>query len=202
VGGGTGMICYEFKGGTGTSSRKLPAKLGGWTVGALVQANFGRRFQLTIAGAPVGKHMKDNAPFTKGENPFEGEDGSLIVILATDAPLLPHQLKRVAKRAALGMARTGSLGGNGSGDIFLAFSSANPNTARGDENGLAAIHALSNDHLDPVFFAAVHATEEAIINSMIAAETLTGRDGLTVRAIPHNELREVLKRYNRLRKEL
>jgi D-aminopeptidase len=200
VGGGTGMICYEFKGGTGTASRKLPRKLGGWTVGALVQSNFGRRFQLTIAGAPVGKHLIEDAPFTKGENPFEAEDGSLIVILATDAPLLPHQLKRVAKRAALGMARTGSLGGNGSGDIFLAFSSANPNTARGDEDGLATIRALSNDHLDPLFFAAVHTTEEAIVNSMVAAETMTGRDGLTVKAMPHDELREVLRQYNRLRK--
>jgi len=195
VGGGTGMICYEFKGGTGTASRNLPEKLGGWTVGALVQSNFGRRFQLTIAGVPVGRHLKDDAPFTSGENPFQPDDGSLIVILATDAPLLPHQLKRVAKRAALGMARTGSLGGNGSGDIFLAFSTANKNTARGDEDGLAAIQALSNDHLDPLFFASVHATEEAIINSMVAAETMTGKDGLTVRAIPHDKLVEVLKQY-------
>ena len=126
VGGGTGMLCYEFKGGTGTSSRKLPEKLGGWTVGALVQANFGRRYQLTVAGVPLGQHFKDSAPLTNGENPFRQDDGSLIVIIGTNAPLLPHQLKRVAKRAAIGMARTGSLGGNGSGDIFLAFSTANP----------------------------------------------------------------------------
>ena len=128
VGGGTGMICYEFKGGTGTASRKLPEKFGGYIVGALVQANFGRRYQLTVAGVPVGQHITEDAPFTSGENPFQ-EQGSLIVILATDAPLLPSQLKRVAKRATLGMARTGSLGGNGSGDIFLAFSTANRGVA-------------------------------------------------------------------------
>src|SRR5574339_675075 len=129
VGGGTGMLCYEFKGGTGTSSRRIPQKLGGWTVGALAQTNFGRRFQLTVAGVPGGQHIKDGAIWGSGESPFKQDDGSLIVVIATDAPLLPHQLKRLAKRASLGMARTGSLGGNGSGDIFFAFSTANPNTA-------------------------------------------------------------------------
>jgi D-aminopeptidase len=198
VGGGTGMICYEYKGGTGTSSRKLPETLGGWTVAALAQANFGRRFQLTLAGAPVGRHLKDDAMWTSGENPFQQDDGSLIVILATDAPLLPHQLKRLAKRASIGMARTGSLGGNGSGDIFLAFSTANSGGARGDEKGLASLRALSNDHLDPLLFASVYATEEAIINSMIAAETMTGKEGLVVKAIPHKEVQDVLRRYNRL----
>ncbi|HEY2981218.1 MAG TPA: P1 family peptidase [Anaerolineales bacterium] len=197
VGGGTGMICYEYKGGTGTSSRKLPDNLGGWTVAALVQANFGRRFQLTIAGVPVGKHLKDDALFTKGENPFQQEQGSLIVVLATDAPLMPHQLKRLARRGSIGMARTGSLAGNGSGDIFLAFSTANQQSAHGDESGLAIVSALSNDHIDPLLYACAYATEEAIINSMIAAETMTGKDGLTVKAIPHDELMEVLKRYNR-----
>src|SRR5512143_150693 len=150
VGGGTGMITYEFKGGTGTSSRKLGADAGNWTIAALVQANFGRRYQLTIAGVPVGRHLTADAPFTKGHNPFEAEAGSLIVVLATDAPLLPHQLTRVAKRATLGMARTGSMGGNGSGDIFLAFSTANPNAALGDENGVASIQALSNNFIDPL----------------------------------------------------
>ena len=197
VGGGTGMICYEFKGGTGTASQRLPQKLGGWTVGALVQANFGRRHQLTIAGVPVGGHLKEGAFFTNGENPL-AEQGSLIVILATDAPLLPHQLKRIARRATLGMARTGSLGGNGSGDIFLAFSTANPGMSHGDEREVASLEALLNEKLDPLFAASVYATEEAILNAMVAAETMTGHQGVTVEALPHEALREVLRSYNRL----
>jgi len=197
VGGGTGMICYEFKGGTGTSSRKLPDKLGGWTVGVLAQCNFGRRYQLTVAGVPVGQHLVDGAPFTNGENPFKQDDGSLIVIIATDAPVLPHQLKRLAKRATLGMARTGSMGGNGSGDIFLAFSTANPEAAHGNEMGLANIQALSNDHIDPLLSASALATEEAIINAMIAAEDMTGHNGLAVQSLAHNELKRLLQKYNR-----
>ena len=193
------MICYEFKGGSGTSSRKLPEKFGGWTVGAFAQSNFGSRFQFTVAGAPVGNHLKEGAVWSGGENPYH-DDGSLIVVLATDAPLLPHQLKRIAKRATLGMARTGSLGGNGSGDIFFAFSTANPNTALGKENGLADLRALDNEHLNPLFAASVFATEEAIINSMVAAEDMTGHNGFTVKALPHEEAREVLRRYNRLSK--
>ena len=196
VGGGTGMICYEFKGGTGTASRKLPEKLGGYTVGALVQANFGRRYQLTVAGVPVGQHLTENAPFTKGENPFH-EQGSLIVILATDAPLFPYQLKRVAKRATLGMARTGSLGGNGSGDIFLAFSTANRGVAAPSDE-LGCVQILPNDHLDSIFAAAVLATEEAILNAMLTANPMTGKDGLRVPALPHERLRKVLQQYNRL----
>ena len=196
VGGGTGMICYEFKGGTGTSSSKLSEKLGGYTVGALVQANFGRRYQLTVAGVPVGQHLKEDAPFTSGENPFR-EQGSLIVILATNAPLFPYQLKRVAKRATLGMARTGSLGGNGSGDIFLAFSTANRGVAA-PSSELGCVQILPNDHLDSIFAAAVLATEEAILNAMLAAETMTGKDGLRVPALPHERLQEVLQQYNRL----
>lgn len=196
VGGGTGMICYEFKGGTGTASRKLPDKLGGWTVGALAQANFGRRFQLTINGVPVGKHLTSDAPFTNGENPFRQDDGSLIVILATNAPLLPHQLKRLAKRATIGMSRTGSLGGNGSGDIFLAFSTANHGAAN-PTSGVAAIEALSNEHIDPLLSASAYATEEAIINALVAAETMTGRDDLTIKALPHDELRRIMKQYGR-----
>ncbi len=198
VGGGTGMLCYEFKGGTGTSSRKLPEKFGGWTVGALAQTNFGRRFQLMIAGVPVGQHLKENTIWTSGDNPFKQDDGSLIVVLATDAPLLPHQLKRLAKRASLGMARTGSLGGNGSGDIFLAFSTANANAALGDQQGLASLLALSNNFIDPLLMASAYATEEAIINSMIAAEDMTGHKGVSVKALPHDELRELLKVYHRL----
>ena len=195
VGGGTGMICYEFKGGTGTSSRKLPEKLGDWTVGALVQSNFGRRYQLTVAGAPAGKHLKDDAPFTSGENPFAPDDGSLIVIIATDAPLLPHQLKRLAKRASLGMARTGSLGGNGSGDIFLAFSTA-PSGLSSEMTG--SVSYVRNDYLDPLLFASAYATEEAIINSMIAAEDMVGYNGLGIKALPHDKLREIMRSYNRL----
>ena len=198
VGGGTGMLCYEFKGGTGTSSRKLSETYGGWTVGALAQTNFGRRYQLTIAGVPVGQHLKDHTIWPPDQNPFEQDSGSLIVILATDAPLLPHQLKRVAKRASLGMARTGSLGGNGSGDIFLAFSTANPNAAIGNEKGLASIQALSNNFIDPLFVCAAYATEEAIINSMIAAEDMTGHKGVSAKAIPHDQLRSLMKSYQRL----
>ncbi len=197
VGGGTGMICYEFKGGTGTASRRLPPGLGGWTVAALVQANFGRRQHLTIAGVPVGQHLKEGAFFTHGESPY-AEQGSLIVILATDAPLLPHQLKRIARRATLGMARTGSLGGNGSGDIFLAFSTANREVSPAGDGGVLTLHALPNEKLDPLFAASVHATEEAIINALVAAEPMTGRAGLTVQAIPHAALQEVLRSYNRL----
>ncbi|MBN2501210.1 MAG: P1 family peptidase [Anaerolineales bacterium] len=204
IGGGTGMICYEFKGGTGTASQRLPKKYGGYTVGVLVQANFGRRYQLTVAGVPVGQHITEDALFTNGENPFR-EQGSLIVILATDAPLFPYQLKRVAKRAALGMARTSSLGGNGSGDIFLAFSTANrgvaypgPVLSSVEASELGCVQILPNDHLDPIFAAAVLATEEAILNAMLAAETMTGRDGLTVPALPHDLLQNVMRQYNRL----
>lgn len=197
VGGGTGMICYEFKGGSGTSSRKLPEKLGGWTVGAFVQSNFGLRYQLSIAGVPVGHHLKEHTVWTDGENPYGHEQGSLIVVLATDAPLLPHQLKRIAKRASLGMARTGSLGGNSSGDIFLAFSTANPHAAMGGEKGIASLHSLDNDHISSLFAASVFATEEAIINSLIAGEEMTGHNGFSVKTLPHDELVKIMKEYHR-----
>ena len=196
VGGGTGMICYEFKGGTGTSSRRLPDRSGGYIVAALVQANFGLRHQLTVAGVPVGQFLTEGAPFTDGENPFR-EQGSLIVVLATDAPLLPYQLNRLAKRATLGMARTGSMGGNSSGDIFLAFSTANPGVAS-PQSGLGSAELLPNDRLDPLFMAAVLSTEEAILNALLAAETMTGRNGLRVPALPHDRLQKILQRYNRL----
>jgi L-aminopeptidase/D-esterase-like protein len=191
------MLCYEFKGGSGTSSRKLPEKFGGWTVGAFAQTNFGARYQLTIAGVPVGQHLKEHAMWTNGENPYKPDTGSLIIVLATDAPLLPHQLKRIAKRATLGMARTGSLGSNSSGDIFLAFSTANPHAARGDEKGIAELRALDNEHLNPLFAASVFATEEAIINSMVAAEEMTGHKGFSAIALPHEELRALMKQYHR-----
>lgn len=196
VGGGTGMLGYEFKAGTGTASQKLPQKLGGYTLGALAQVNFGRRYQLTIAGVPVGQHIPEGAPFSQGQHPLQ-DQGSLVMIFATDAPLLPHQLKRISRRGALGMARTGGLAGNGSGDLFLAFSTANPEAAR-PENGVAQVQALANDWIDPLFNAAAYAAEEAILNAMLAAEPMTGRAGMTVPALPHDRLVTVLKTYNRL----
>lgn len=197
VGGGTGMICFEFKGGTGTASRKLPASAGGYTVGVLVQANFGRRFQLQIAGVPVGKEITENAPFTKGADLYE-DRGSIIIVIATDAPLLPHQLKRIAKRAALGLARTGSAAGNESGDIFLAFSTANPEAAK-PAAGNAQLQMLPNRRINELFYATMLATEEAIVNALVAAETMTGKEGRTVHALPHDRLKEVMRKYNRLR---
>ena len=189
VGGGTGMVCHEFKGGIGTASRKLSEKAGGYTVGVLVQCNYGLRGQLRIAGAPVGREIRDGLVYSQ-------ETGSIIVVVATDAPLLPHQLKRLARRVALGLARNGSVSGNGSGDIFLAFSTANPQAA--EASGTRTLTILPNDRLGPLFEATVEATEEAIVNALVAAETMTGVDGHTVLALPHDRLREVLKKYNRL----
>lgn len=190
VGGGTGMVCNEFKGGIGTSSRLLDAKHGGYTVGVLVQCNYGRRDQLRIAGVPVGKEIPGHV--------YDDDTGSIIVIVATDAPLIPTQLKRLARRVSLGLGRNGSYSGDGSGDIFIAFSTANPNAE--DPKGLRQITMLPNDSLDPIFLATVEATEEAVINAMVAAETMTGADNHTVIALPHDRLREVLKKYNRLEK--
>jgi len=189
VGGGTGMVCYEFKGGIGTSSRKLGEREGAYTVGALVQANFGLRHQLQIGGAPVGKEISDNT-FRQRET------GSIIVVIATDAPLLPHQLKRLARRVPLGLARTGSTSGNGSGDIFIAFSTANPGIW--NPQGEAQLKMIANDRMGALFDATVQSVEEAVINAMVAAETMTGIDGHKVLALPHDRLREVLKKYNRL----
>jgi len=191
VGGGTGMICNEFKGGIGTSSRLLDAKDGGYTVGVLVQCNYGRRDQLRIAGVPVGKEIP--------EHPAYHQDvGSIIIVIATDAPLIPTQLKRIARRASLGLGRNGSYSGDSSGDIFIAFSTANHGAA--GPKGIHDLKMLPNDSLDPIFLATVQATEEAVINAMIAAETMTGIDGHTAIALPHDRLREVLKKYNRLAK--
>jgi L-aminopeptidase/D-esterase-like protein len=189
VGGGTGMVCFEFKGGIGTASRKLDKKQGEYTLGVLVQANFGLRPQLTVAGAPVGKEIPEGAIRSR-------EAGSIIIIIATDAPLLPHQLKRLARRASLGLARTGSVSGNGSGDIFLAFSTANAGVAKPD--GTVALTMLPNERMNALFEATVQATEEAILNALVAAETMTGVDDHKVIALPHDRLREVLKKYNRL----
>ena len=194
VGGGTGMIAHGFKGGIGTSSRVLEARQGGYTVGVLVQANYGSRPLLRIAGVPVGKEITDLTP-TRGT--VSEDQGSIIVVVATDAPLLPHQLKRVIKRASLGIGKMGGTGGNSSGDIFIAFSTANQDAKKTRE--LATVSMLPNEMINPIFNATVDATEEAIVNAMVAAETMTGANGNTVYALPHDRLREVLKRYNRLR---
>ena len=196
VGGGTGMICYEFKGGTGTSSRTLNDRDGGYRVGVLVQANFGVRGQLQIAGVPVGKEITAYVPFPQRTSP-DPERGSIIVVVATDAPLLPHQLKRVARRPALGIARTGGMAGNNSGDIFISFSTANAGAAK-PIGRLAQVKILPNDQITPLFEATALATEEAIINALVAAETMKGVDGHIVYGLPQEELREVLRKYRRL----
>jgi len=191
VGGGTGMICNEFKGGIGTASRVLDSKYGGYTVGVLVQCNYGQRDQLRIAGVPVGREIP-------GQKVWDDDVGSIIVVVATDAPLIPTQLKRVAKRVTLGLGRDGSYSGDGSGDIFIAFSTANSGEA--SSRGLRQLTMLPNDQINPVFLATVQATEEAVINALVAAETMTGVNGHTVVALPHDRLREVLQKYNRLLK--
>jgi D-aminopeptidase len=191
VGGGTGMVCNEFKGGIGTASRVLNAKQGGYTVGVLVQCNYGRRSQLRIAGVSVGREIPDNTV-------YNNDVGSIIVVVATDAPLIPPQLKRLAKRVSLGLGRDGSYSGDGSGDIFIAFSTANSGASSSE--GIRHLTMLPNDDLDPLFLATVQSTEEAIINAMIAAETMTGVDNHKVIALPHDRLREVLRKYNRLTK--
>lgn len=194
VGGGTGMICHGFKGGIGTASRKLSDEEGGYTVGVLVQANYGRRRHLTIAGVPVGEEIPDLLPEIHEGPPPMGA-GSIIGVVATDAPLLPHQLKRIAQRVGLGIARVGGMGGNSSGDIFMAFSTANPNSWQRVE--VAQVNLLPNDRITSLFEATVYATEEAIVNALVAAQTLTGRNGNTVYALPHDRLQATLRKYNR-----
>jgi L-aminopeptidase/D-esterase-like protein len=196
VGGGTGMICNEFKGGIGTSSRVLDAKAGGYTIGVLVQCNYGDRDQLRIAGINVGREIPEHTV-------WKDDVGSIIVIVATDAPLIPTQLKRVAKKVSLGLGRDGSYSGDGSGDIFLAFSTANRDADKQGSigaKGLRSLTMLPNDSLDPIFLATVQATEEAVVNAMVAAETMKGIDDHEVIALPHDRLRQVLKKYNRLEK--
>jgi len=193
VGGGTGMICNQFKGGIGTASRRLPQARGGYTVGVLVQCNYGLRARLSIAGVPIGQEIPDLLP-TRDTIPTER--GSIIIVIATDAPLLPHQLKRIAKRASLGVGRLGGTGGNTSGDIFVAFSTANPGAAKPDAN--VSVTMLPNERISPLFEATIQATEEAIVNAMVAAQTMTGADGLRVYALPHDRLRAALRKYNRL----
>jgi D-aminopeptidase len=195
VGGGTGMICNGYKGGIGTSSRHLNAKDGGYTVGVLVQCNYGTRDNLRIAGVPVGREIPAPEPYAFMPSDI-AERGSIIVVVATDAPLLAHQLKRLARRVTLGLGRNGSISGNGSGDIFIAFSTANSGAAV--EGHVIDLKMLPNDSLDPLFRATVEATEEAIVNALVAAEDMTGADDHRVIALPHAALRTVLKKYNRL----
>ena len=215
VGGGTGMVCHGFKGGIGTASRRLEAAAGGYTVGVLVQCNYGARRELRVAGVPVGEEITDllpciassdtmlrprmprcaaSSPAPARPDASEGM-GSIIIVVATDAPLLPHQLKRVATRAALGVGRMGGRGENSSGDIFIAFSTANARTVA--DTGVARVAMLPNARINPLFAATVQATEEAIVNAMLAAETMTGADELRVHALPHDRLLAALRKYGR-----
>jgi D-aminopeptidase len=211
VGGGTGMVCHQFKGGIGTASRKLDAAAGGYTVGVLVQCNYGARGELRIAGAPVGREIADLLPCTAsadrtiapGARPCEAPSGSgdntdagagsIIIVIATDAPLLPHQIKRLVTRASLGVGRMGGKGENSSGDIFVAFSTANPRAAA--DTGIVKLEMLPNPRMNALFYATVQATEEAIVNALLAAETMTGANDQRVYALPVDRLREVMRKY-------
>ncbi len=195
VGGGTGMICHEFKCGIGTASRRVSVAGRDYTVGVLVQANYGLRDTLRIAGMPVGQDIRNDRIFSE-DDPSPADTGSIIVVVGTDAPLLPHQLKRIARRPALGLGRMGSIAGNGSGDIFLAFSTANVDALRGAAT--ASSESIDNNHLDPLFGATVQATEEAIVNALVAARDMQGNDGHYARALPHAELVRLLAKYGRL----
>jgi D-aminopeptidase len=210
VGGGTGMVCHEFKGGIGTASRRLGQGAGGWTVGVLVQANYGYRRLLRIDGVPVGAEIGvDVVPGPAGPAPDHAppapraRDGSIIVIVATDAPILPHQCRRLAQRAALGIGRVGGFASTTSGDIILCFATGNrdvpPPEVDVASDGVAPVRMLVDRALDPLFEATVEATEEAIVNALCAAETMTGRDGITAHALPHDRLVEVMGRHGRLR---
>ncbi|HEY6482194.1 MAG TPA: P1 family peptidase [Steroidobacteraceae bacterium] len=195
VGGGTGMICNGFKGGIGSASRRVAQKEGSFMLGVLVQCNYGRRQNLRIAGVAVGREIAAPEPYTFVPSEL-AERGSIIVVVATDAPLLPTQLKRLARRVPLGLGRDGSVSGNGSGDIFIAFSTANEQA--GSSEGIREVRMLPNDSLDELFAATVNATEEAVVNAMVAARDMTGADNHRVIALPHERLREVLRKYNRL----
>jgi len=213
VGGGTGMVCHQFKGGIGTSSRRLAAQDGGYTVGVLVQCNYGLRRHLQIAGVPVGQEIADVLPCiaspdstvepgvrrcavsARAPGATEAETGSIIVVVATDAPMLPHQLKRLATRVSLGVGRMGGYGGNSSGDIFVAFSTANPRVY--GDTGVARVDMLPNARANALFYATVQATEEAIINALLAAETMTGINDFRVTALPVDRLRAAMAKYGR-----
>jgi len=196
VGGGTGMICHDFKGGTGTSSRKVTVGSKDYTLGVLVQANYGIRRTFTVAGVPVGKEITDLMPEI---DPLKKDEdrGSIIVIVATDAPLLPHQLKRLARRVPIGISKMGGYAGNSSGDIFIAFSTANPGAANRVENQL--LEMIPNEEMSPLFEATSQATEESILNALIAAKDMTGKNNTKVYALPQDRLIEILKKYNRIK---
>jgi D-aminopeptidase len=215
VGGGTGMVCHGFKGGIGTASRKLPDAQGGYTVGVLVQCNYGARRDLRIAGVPVGEEIQDLAGCIANNDPLpanagwprcgaaagaaadaRGDQGSIIVVVATDAPLLPHQLKRIATRVSLGIGRQGGFGGNSSGDIFVAFSTANPRAWHNDKP-VTDVKMLPNDRITPLFQATAQATEAAITNALLAAETTTGADDLRIYALPVDRMLGIMKKYGR-----
>ena len=216
VGGGTGMVCHRFKGGIGTASRKLSADAGGYTVGVLVQCNYGRRSRLSVLGAPVGREIPDLMPcntltdsagerlpkcavagaMVPGDKSDGNGGGSIIIIIGTDAPLMPHQLDRLARRAALAVGRMGGLGEDSSGDIFLSFSTANPGASV--DTGRVKLTMLPNDLMNPLFEATVDATEESILNAMLGAETMTGADGNRVYALPADRLVEALRKYGRM----
>ena len=199
VGGGTGMMCLGFKGGTGTSSRVVKIKDSTYTVGVLVQSNFGAKRNLTIAGVPIGKELKDTLNYElKAPPSYKQEgDGSIIVVVATDAPLLPHQLKRIAARVPIGVGIVGGRGENGSGDIFIAFSTANPSAFQ--RKDFTKVDELPNDLINPLFDATVQAVEEAIINAMAAAETMEGINGNKAYALPHSLVIDLLKKYKRIK---
>jgi D-aminopeptidase len=190
VGGGTGMIGYGWKGGIGTASRRIDRKSGGYTLGVLVQLNCGRPNELTVAGVPVGKELRPSHDLFSTQ-----ELGSIIIVAATDAPLMPHQLKRIARRLTMGLARTGSVSGNGSGDLFIAFSTAN--AVGGKRSDVETVKMLRNSRMDPLFTAAVQATEEAIVNALVAARTMVGISGYRVEAVPHDRLADVMRKYGR-----
>ena len=206
VGGGTGMICHEFKGGIGTASRVIPASLGGHTVGVLVQANYGKRAWLRVDGVPVGAEISvDEVPSPYDQAaattrlPGAGA-GSIIVVVATDAPLLPHQCERLAQRAGLGIARAGGTGGHTSGDLFIAFATGNRLPIEDEDRPRPLIHelrAVGDGVIDALFDGVIEATEEAIVNALVAAETMVGRDGVTAHALPHGRLLEIMTRYGR-----
>ena len=207
VGGGTGMVCHEFKGGIGTASRVVPADRGGHTVGVLVQANYGKRAWLRVDGVPVGAEIGVDvvpSPWDEERLPASGlppaGSGSIIVVVATDAPLLPHQCERLAQRAGLGIARAGGTGGHTSGDLFIAFATGNdlPNDDEDEPSTRTLeVRTVGPAVIDALFDAVIEATEEAIVNALIAAETMTGRDGVTAHALPHDRLLEVMARYGR-----
>jgi L-aminopeptidase/D-esterase-like protein len=193
TGGGTGMVCFGFKGGSGNASRIVD----GYTVATFVQCNCGRRQQLSIAGVPVGEEIPGDLPRARNAGWIHEDVGSIIIVVATDAPLLPHQLKRLARRATMGLARTGATSGNSSGDIFIAFSTANPNASA--QTGVRDLKMVPNDLINGLFEATVQSTEEAIVNAMVGAETMVGVNNHRVTALPHQALKEAMKKYNRAR---